>query len=34
MGRPVLQGALPLDEFLRRRQRLLAEEAAVTATFN
>jgi hypothetical protein len=30
----VLLGALPLDEFLRRRQRLLAEEAAVTATFD
>jgi hypothetical protein len=30
----ILQGALALDEFLRRRVRLLAEEAAVTATFD
>ena len=30
----VLQGALPLDDFMRRRRRLLAEEGAVTATFD
>jgi len=30
----VVQGALPLDQFLRRRQRLLAEEAAMFATFD
>lgn len=30
----VLLGSLPLPEFLRRRQRLLAEEAAIVATFN
>jgi hypothetical protein len=29
----ILQGRLPLDDFLRRRRRLLAEEGAVTATF-
>lgn len=29
----VLQGAAKLDDFLRARRRLLAEEAAVTATF-
>lgn len=30
----ILQGSIPLDDFLRRRRRLLAEEAAVTATFD
>lgn len=30
----ILQGAIPLDSFLRARFRLLAEEAAVTATFD
>lgn len=30
----ILQGAMPLDQFLRGRQRLLAEEAAMVATFD
>ncbi len=30
----ILQGAIPLAEFLRRRQRLLAEEGAVAALFD
>lgn len=30
----ILQGARPLDDFLRRRRRLLAEEGAVAATFD
>lgn len=30
----ILLGAMPFDEFLRRRRRLLAEEAAVTAHFD
>ncbi|WP_437606311.1 hypothetical protein WMF20_35725 [Sorangium sp. So ce834] len=30
----ILLGSLPFDEFLRRRRRLLAEEAAVTAHFD
>lgn len=32
--RMVLGGALPFDDFLRRRRRLLAEEGAVTAPFD
>ncbi len=30
----ILQGALPLDDFLRSRQRILAEEGIIKATFD